>query len=55
MSVITQNGDSVLMIAARKDNIDIVSLILKAGTNTDLQKKVCIYMAVWFWRILCRV
>ena len=40
MSVITQDGDSVLMMAARKGRWDVVSLLLEAGANTDLQNKV---------------
>ena len=40
MSVITQDGESALMMAAREDRTKIVSLLLKAGANTDLQNKV---------------
>ena len=40
MSVITQNGDSTLMIAARKGRTEVVSLLLEAGAKTDLQNKV---------------
>ena len=41
MSVIVQDGDSVLMLAARKGMTEVVSLLLEAGANTDLQNKVC--------------
>ena len=42
MSVITQYGESALMMAARRwDGTEVVSLLLKAGANTDLQNKVC--------------
>ena len=44
MSVITQNGDSVLMMAVREGETEVVSLLLEAGANTDLQNKV--YMSV---------
>ena len=40
MSVVTQDGDSALMEAARKGRTKVVSLLLKAGANTDLQNKV---------------
>ena len=40
MSVITQYGDSGLMMAARKGRTEVVSLLLEAGANTDLQNKV---------------
>ena len=40
MSVITQDGDSALMMAVRKGWTEVVSLLLKAGANTDLQNKV---------------
>ena len=41
MSVITQNGDSALMMAARWGKTEVVSLLLEARANTDLQNKVC--------------
>ena len=40
MSVITQNGDSALMMAAREGGTEVVPLLLEAGANIDLQKKV---------------
>ena len=40
MSVITQDGESVLIMAASEGMWDVVSLLLKAGANTDLQNKV---------------
>ena len=40
MSVITQDRDSALMMAVRKGMTEVVSLLLKAGANTDLQNKV---------------
>ena len=41
MSVITQDGDSALMIAVKEwGRTEVVSLLLKAGANTDLQDKV---------------
>ena len=40
MSVITQDGESALMIAARLGRWDVFSLLLKAGANIDLQNKV---------------
>ena len=40
MSVITQNGDSALMVAVREGRIDVVSLLRKAGANIHLQNKV---------------
>ena len=40
MSVITQDGDSALIMAARWGRTEVVSLLLQAGANTDLQNKV---------------
>ena len=40
MSVITQDGNSALMMAVREGRTEIVSLLLKAGANTELQNKV---------------
>ena len=44
MFVITQDGDSVLTLAAREGRTEVVSLLLKAGANTYLQNKVCQHM-----------
>ena len=40
MSVITQDGDSLLMLAAQEGRTEFVSLLLEAGANTNLQDKV---------------
>ena len=40
MSVITQHGDSALMMAAWECRTEVISLLLQAGANTDLQNKV---------------
>ena len=41
MSVITQNGDSALMMAARGwGRTEVVPLLLEDGANIDLQNKV---------------
>ena len=40
MSVITQNGDSALMMAAQDGMTEVVPLLLEAGANIDLQNKV---------------
>ena len=40
MSVITQDGDSPLMLAARSGETEVVSLLVKAGAALDLQIKV---------------
>ena len=40
MSVLTQNGDSALMMAAREGRTEVVSLLLEAGANIHLQNKV---------------
>ena len=37
MYAITQNGDSALMMASREGKAEIVSLLLMAGANADLQ------------------
>ena len=38
--LITQDGDSALMMAFREGSTEVVPLLLKAGANTDLQNKV---------------
>ena len=40
ISVITQDRESALMMAVRKGRTEVVSLLLKAGANTDLQDEV---------------
>ena len=40
MSVITQDGDSALILAVREGETEGVSLLLKAGANTDLENVV---------------
>ena len=39
-SVITQDGDSALIVAARKGDTKVVSLLVKAGAALDLQNMV---------------
>ena len=40
MSVITQDRESPLMVAARWGRTEVVSLLVKAGAALDLQNKV---------------
>ena len=40
MSLITQDGESPLMEAARNDRTEVVSLLVKAGAALDLKNKV---------------
>ena len=40
MSVITQDGESPLMVAASWGRTEVVSLLVKAGTALDLQDQV---------------
>ena len=40
LSVITQDGDSALMKAAKEGRTEVVPLLLDAEANTDLQNKV---------------
>ena len=40
MSNCTQNGNSALMMAAREGSTKVVSLLLEAGANIDLQNEV---------------
>ena len=42
MSVITQNGDSALMMAASEGRTEDVPLLLEAGANINLQNVVCL-------------
>jgi ankyrin repeat protein len=46
MSVITQNGVSALMCAAREGKTEAVVELVKAGANVDMQNKVCQYIYV---------
>ena len=41
-----QHGDSALMMAARNISTEIISLLMKAGANTDLINKVIICFVV---------
>ena len=41
MSVITQDGDSALMKAARWGKTEVIAELVKAGANVDMQTKVC--------------
>ena len=40
MSVITQDGESPLILAARSRMTEVVSLVVEAGAALDLQNKV---------------
>ena len=40
MSVITQDGDSALMIAVREGRTEVFKLLVKVGANVHLQNKV---------------
>ena len=40
MSIITQDGDSALMMAALWGMTEVVSLLLEAGANINLQDEV---------------
>ena len=40
MSVITQSGESPLMLAARNGRTEVISLLVEAGAALDLQNKV---------------
>ena len=40
MSVITQRGDSPLILAAGSGRTEVVSLLVKAGATLDLQDQV---------------
>ena len=42
MSVITQSGESPLMVAAGSGKTEVVSLLVKAGAALDLQDKALI-------------
>ena len=42
MSVITQDGESALMLAASEGETEVVSLLVKAGAALDLQNEVYI-------------
>ena len=45
MSVITQDGWSALMYAAREGRTEVVVELVKAGANLNLQNTVCQYVA----------
>ena len=52
MSVITQDGDTALIKAVTEGMTEVVSLLLEAGANSDLQNKVymSLYTEKWFGR-----
>ena len=43
MSVITQNGESALMVGARWGNTEGVVELVEAGANVNMQTEVCQY------------
>ena len=53
MSVITQWGDSALMKAAWKGKTEAVVELVKAGTNVDMQNRVCQYAHRYIYTCLC--
>ena len=44
MSVIAQDGDSALMLAAWMGKTEVVMELAKAGANLNLQNTVCQYI-----------
>ena len=46
MSVITQDGASALLAAAREGKTEAVVELVKAGANVDMQNKVCQYILI---------
>ena len=42
MSVITQRGDSALMVAAMNGKTEAVVELVKAGASVDMQTEVCL-------------
>ena len=46
MSVITQDGESALMLAFSEGETEVVSLLVKAGAALDLQDKVYKHVAL---------
>ena len=42
MSIISQEGASALMLAAQEGYTEVVTQLLEAGANTDLQDKVLV-------------
>ena len=49
MSVITQNGVSALMWAAKEGKTEAVVELVKAGANVDMQDEVCQYMYIYMY------
>ena len=50
MSVITQDGWSALMFAAREGKTEVVVELVKAGANVDMQDNVCQYSTCTVYR-----
>ena len=48
MSVITQHGYTSLMFAAEESRTEVVSLLLEAGANIDLQNEVAFCLHFYF-------
>ena len=55
MSVITQRGDSALILAARRGRTEVVSLLVKAGAALDLQNVVNMWHCVCAGQIVRQV
>ena len=48
VSVITQDGESALMVAAREGKTEVVVELVEAGANVDMQTQVCQYMYIMY-------
>ena len=53
MSIISQDGWSALMCAASEGHTEVITQLLEAGANTDLQDKVyrLSYRFTAFWQL----
>ena len=50
MSVITQDGNSALMVAAYNGYTEVVVELVNSGANLDLQNNVCYIETPFMWQ-----
>ena len=55
MSVITQRGDSALMMAASEGETKVVVELVKAGANVEMQNRVCQKTYIYTCTCVCKL
>ena len=52
MSVITQGGDTALMLAAREGKSEAIVELVKAGANVEMLNRVCQHMYMCMYTVM---